>query len=47
MGLFGGKSEAEKQGDSELQEKISKVKITTGDIKQNYEILKIFLINNF
>ena len=41
MGLFGGKSEVEKQGDSELQEKISKVKITTGDIKQNYEILKI------
>jgi len=44
MGFF-GKSESEKQADAqaaaELQEKLSKVKVTTGGISQNYEILKI------
>jgi uncharacterized protein YbjQ (UPF0145 family) len=41
MGLFGGNSSSDKQDAKELQEKISRVKITTGDIKQNYEIVKI------
>lgn len=44
MGLFGPskeEKEAQEKAIKEIKEKASKVKITTGDIKQDYEILKI------
>ena len=44
MGLFGPSAEEKKQQEEAAQKKLemaSKVKITTGDINEDYEILKI------